>query len=545
MLYLTIIWRAVDVQYISGAPGGLFLNRRSGILMHISSLPGRAAIGTLGPEAEQFADFLCSAGFSLWQVLPLTPVSSVCGNSPYSSCSAFAGNRMLISGELLVSEGLCDADEFICRESCSKSDYQCAEADIDKLLASAWEKINTDAGSFIDLKKEFHLFMEEESFWLNDYTLFILLKEKFQGRCWNEWSYEYRSRNAEALACFASDGENAARLNYLFFVQFIFYRQWRRLRAYCADRGISFIGDMPLYVALDSADVWAHQALFELDGEGAPQSVAGVPPDYFSKTGQRWGNPLYLWDEMEADDFYWWRQRFYSAVKNYDIVRVDHFRGFCAYWAIPAEERTAVNGAWRGAPGAKLLNTLKRNFFAADGKMPLIAEDLGIITDDVCRLMNEFSLPGMKVLMFAFGDDVGKNPYAPHNICRNSVVYTGTHDNNTVLGWWEKEATARMRLRFKRYIGSDIFEHEAAERMVALALASAADIAVVAMQDIMGLDSTARMNVPGVPLGNWEWRAAKRDFASMTAAESITVLKYRELNNIYGRLNKDCPRREN
>ena len=505
--------------------------------MHISSLPGSPGVGGLGAAARRFADFLSEAGFSLWQVLPISPVSSVLGNSPYSSPSAFAGNRLFISAGDLSDEGLCSDSDIGYADSSSAADYSAAEQCADVCLSAAWENFISSRDEFSELREDFLRFKGEESFWLRDYVLFSLLKEKFGGKCWTEWPDLFRAHDESALVSFASEEHNSSRMDYLAFVQFLFFRQWRKLKDYCHIKGVSLIGDIPMFVAPDSSDVWANRNIFQLDGAGRPLCVAGVPPDYFSETGQRWGNPLYRWENMESDNFLWWRRRIESSLKLFDMVRIDHFRGFEAYWSIPESELTAVNGEWVSASGEKLLSAVKENICAGDEKLPLIAEDLGIITDGVRALMNKFGLPGMKVLLFAFGSDVADNPYAPHNMCKNAVVYTGTHDNNTVWGWWREETSAAERLRFRHYAGES-GEFDAAFRMAHLALSSVADTAVVPMQDILGLGSDCRMNTPGVGAGNWKWRMTNDEFMGILEKRSPIVIKYRELNVLFGRVNK-------
>jgi 4-alpha-glucanotransferase len=488
--------------------------------------------------AEQFADFLAESGFSIWQVLPLTPVSPAFGNSPYSSPSAFAGNFLFISPEKMIRDGFISAEDVKSHitQSFVKCDYECAAEIKYSLLAKAWHNFYEAGENNARGYEAFCSFKEKEKWWLYDYALFTVLKKHFGDVCWNEWPAEFRCRDDKTLQDFISNEDNAAEVDFVSFIQYIFFMQWQELHSYCRGKGISFLGDIPMFVALDSSDVWANQELFDIESDGSPRLVAGVPPDYFSATGQKWGNPLYRWDRMTKDGFRWWISRIKHAFEIYDSVRIDHFRGFCGYWAIPAYEETAQNGMWIDAPGKLFFKALKHET-QSDGKaeLQLIAEDLGIITDDVKKLIDELGLPGMRILMFAFSEDIGSNIYAPHNIARNSVVYTGTHDNNTVAGWWKNEISAQGRKRFKDYIGYDIRDEDVPRRMMLLALSSVADLAVIPMQDVLGLDETSRMNTPGEADGNWEWRMAHGEFMKDCACNSEMAKQLKRLNVIYGR----------
>ena len=511
------------------------MTRSSGVLLHIASLPGSYAIGDLGYEAEKFAAFIKKSGFSVWQVLPTTPVAPVFGNSPYCSSSAFAGNFLFISPDKLYSIGLLSKDDIwpLSVFSNSHADYERASEIRIELLAKAWKRFKSEK-SCAQLRSECDEFRSREKFWLEDYALFSFFKKKFEGIEWQKWPGDVKHRNfsEETLSLIEEERD---KIDFVVFVQFIFAEQWKSLRMHCKSLGIEIMGDMPMFTASDSADVWAHPELFDLDSEGLPSSVAGVPPDYFSTTGQRWGNPVYLWNSRKSELFEWWKVRISSALNNFDIIRIDHFRGFSAYWSIPSNEETADNGRWISAPGRALLEYLRESLCEEGHNLPLVAEDLGVITDDVTALMDDFKLPGMKVLLFAFGGDVGKNPYAPHNIDRNSVTYTGTHDNNTVLGWWCSESSAGERLAFKTYCGHNCSGSEAASAMVTLALMSSSDLAVIPMQDILGLGGESRMNIPGTASGNWVWRMSDEDFRRATAEKSPLSMLYREKNTLYGR----------
>ena len=511
--------------------------RKSGILLHISSLPSDFGIGDIGQNARKFSDFLASSGFSIWQILPITPVSGVFGYSPYSSPSAFAANSLLICPYDLAKDGLIEPDSITSFKvkSLRLADYEYAKKTKETMLNIALCNFLENPCKFKQLHLDFENFKKTSSYWLRDFALFSALKERYNQAFWNEWPNEYRLHDEDALLKFAEEPENARVIEQAEFNQFIFMRQWNALHEYCKDKGISLVGDMPMFVALDSSDVWGNKELFDLDSDMRPNCVAGVPPDYFSATGQRWGNPLYDWDKMEKDGFKWWNKRMAFSLETFDMVRVDHFRGFCGAWAIPSSEDTAINGSWHFVPGQKLFCTFRQNMAKNDGQLPLIAEDLGIITDDVRALMDDFGLPGMKVLLFAFGEGVGTNPYAPHNIDRNSVVYTGTHDNNTALGWWKNEASSEDKRRVRDYAGHEISDSDIANQMTAFALSSVSDTAIIPIQDILSQDSDCRMNTPSTSFGNWLFRLTQEEFDSFAAENSELSRRYSHLNSLYGR----------
>lgn len=470
--------------------------RASGILLHPTSLPGRFGIGELGLEAVQFIDFLAASGQQYWQVLPLGPTGF--GNSPYMSYSAIAGNPLLISLELLRDEGWLSDDDLnsLPQFSGERVEYdRVAEAKM-PLLQKACE--NFKAHSSPIQKTKFAGFCESKGYWLDDYAMFMALKQAHDGASWFEWEPELVTREAEAL------DKWGRRLNteivFHKFLQFAFFQQWSELKAYANQRGIDIIGDIPIYVAHDSADVWANPDTFCLDEETfLPSLMAGVPPDYFSETGQLWGNPVYNWEYLEKTDFAWWIQRFEAMLDYVDIIRIDHFRGFESYWAVEQGEETAMNGEWVEAPGKEFFEVLREKL----GKLPILAEDLGVITPEVEALRDYFEFPGMKILQFAFGSDPG-NPFLPFNFPRRCVVYTGTHDNDTTVGWfysredWERDAI----LRYLGHVSPDGIHWD----LIRIALSSVANIAIIPMQDLFGSDSGARMNFPGKAEGNWEWR---------------------------------------
>lgn len=470
--------------------------RSSGILLHPTSLPGPYGIGDLGSAAYEFVDFLVDAGQSLWQILPLGPLGFA--NSPYQSPSAFAGNPLLISPEKLVEDGLLSREEATSLPGDMLND-DCVNYDAvikykDAVLRRSFEHFKLKAR--VRTPKDYSEFCETHAWWLNDYALFMALRDHFK-TLWNTWDQDIAMREEAALEHWQK--ELAEEVDYHKYLQFKFYTQWYNLKTYANEHGIQIIGDIPIYVSYDSADVWANPNLFKLDKEGNPTVVAGVPPDYFSATGQRWGNPIYQWNQMAKKGFSWWIDRLRHTFTQADVVRIDHFRGLESYWEVPASEETAVNGTWVKGPGSSFFNKLKRVF---GDDLPIIAEDLGIITPEVEQLRDKYQLPGMKVLHFAFGDN-DENPYLPHNYHSNCVVYTGTHDNDTTIGWfWSLDQWQRERVQC--YLGRD--GSDIAWDLMRLALTSVADVAIFPLQDILRLGSECRMNTPGTVDNNWEWR---------------------------------------
>lgn len=510
--------------------------RGTGVLLHISSLPAPYGIGDLGPTAQAFAATLAAAGLGWWQFLPLTPTSEFIGNSPYSSPSAFAGNPLFISPELLCTGGyLCRADLECARPEPGRGpvDYPLAGAHRRALLRAAFERHLP----YLPEDLAFQAFCAEHASWLDDYALFAAIKEEQGGASWVEWPEPLKWREAEALARWS--GRNRRAILRQKFVQFLFFSQLGALRERCKEYGVRLIGDLPIYVTHDSADVWAAPELFKLDAGGRPISVAGVPPDYFSATGQRWGNPVYDWERMASDGFAWWKKRLRHNLRMADLVRLDHFRGFVGFWEIPAAEETAVNGVWSPGPGAGFFRAMREEF---GEDLPILAEDLGVITDEVRALMAEFKLPGMKVLHFGFGGaEPWNNPDAPFRCPPRSVVYTGTHDNTTSLDWFVS-APEEERRNFCAYVGRELSPDEAPEAMIRLALESASALAVIPMQDILGLGGEARMNTPALPAGNWTWRLA--DTAGWVPEgperESGRAARDLPLPEIFARLHRLC-----
>lgn len=495
--------------------------RSSGLLLHLTSLPGPHGIGDLGSEAYRFVDFLAEAGQRYWQVLPLVPTGH--GDSPYSSPSTFANNPVLISLDGLVDDDLIDAPDLSEVEDLAANgpvEYDRVIPAKHAVLATAY--VNFADGRASSLRDEYEAFVASNADWLTDYARFMALKDAFGTDDWTQWPAELARRDTSALDQF--DRENGDAIERHCFWQFLFQRQWLRLKAYCSNRSVEIFGDLPIYVAHDSADVWAHPELFYLNDKGIPTVVAGVPPDYFSETGQRWGNPLYRWDVMQRDGFAWWRRRLSTILERVDIVRLDHFRAFAAYWEIPAGEETAIVGRWVDGPGDDFFKAMRDEL----GTLPVVAEDLGIITREVTALMNRFELPGMAVYQFGF-DSGAESTFLPHHFTENLVAYTGTHDNDTLVGWWQAtmpnqstEDRARVRDFARRYLNLRDdwdFPRECIRTM----LASVAHTAIVPVQDLLGLGSEARMNTPGLPGGNWRWRLEPGLLDSALARELRTL----------------------
>ena len=492
--------------------------RQSGILVHPTSFPGPYGIGDLGDGAYAFIDFLSTAGQRIWQCLPLGPTGF--GDSPYQAFSAFAGQPLLISPDGLVSLGLLSKEEFPSHPKwdAEHADYTAARTFKTELLNIAYTHFSTPA--FPELHKEFSIFCKDEAEWLDTYALFMTLKDAHNGKCWTEWEACYKFPTADELDAFSKKNQKA--IDYYRFVQFLFYRQWNKLKNYAHKKGIAIIGDLPIFVSGDSSDVWAHKELFLLDVDGNPAVSAGVPPDYFSATGQLWGNPLYNWKAHEKEGYHWWISRMKQQLRMTDRVRIDHFRGFESYWSIPAGETTAINGKWEKGPGAAFFKALQHAF---DTPLPIIAEDLGIITPEVEALRDECGFPGMRILQFAF-DTVEDNNYLPYNYEKNCVCYTGTHDNDTTRGWY-RQASPESQDKVRRYMNCD--GSNVHWDFIRLALSSPADLAIFPLQDVLGLDSEARMNTPGTPSGNWTWRY-KADALNNGTADYL-----KELSTLFGR----------
>ncbi|MDK2986359.1 MAG: 4-alpha-glucanotransferase [Clostridia bacterium] len=492
-------------------------DRASGILLHPTSLPSRYGIGDIGTEAKKFIDFLKKSKQSLWQILPINPPGY--GYSPYQSFSAFAGNELLISIDGLIAEGLLSENEI---KDLPQFNKERVEFDRVKVFKERLYKIAFNNFKSAQINNEYNQFVTKYEIWLENYALFMALKEYFDGLPWNHWEKSIAFRDKEAIERYKNLLHE--KIEYYKFLQYIFSSQWEELKEYADVNGIKIVGDIPIYVSYDSSDVWANPRLFKLDELGNPRKVAGVPPDYFSATGQLWGNPIYKWKEMEKDDYGWWRERFKNLLELVHIIRVDHFRGFESYWEVPGGEKTAVKGKWVKGPGAKFFSTVSKYL----GDLPVIAEDLGIITPEVTELRKKFNFPGMRVLQFEFESGM-ENEYFPYIHEENTVVYTGTHDNDTTVGWYKKRIKAKEF--FNRYLSQEtnLDEKDICWYLIKYALKSKANIAIIPLQDIFCLDSHARMNEPGTITGNWEWRFQK-DVLTEEIAE-----KLKELTIIYNR----------
>jgi 4-alpha-glucanotransferase len=493
-------------------------DRSSGILLHPSSLPGSYGIGELGSQAYKWIDFLAEVGCKWWQVLPLGPTGY--GDSPYQCFSAFAGNPYLISIEMLLVEHYLTGDDLS-----DRPDFPTGAVDFGMLIP--WKVAVLDR-AYIGFKRQaspaqkhaFAQFKEQASPWLSDFSLFMALKDSHGGAPWVQWETPLRDRHLQALAI--ARKEYAEAIDRQEFRQFLFFRQWAAVKKYASLKEISIIGDIPIFVAHDSSDVWANPDLFYLDEDGKPTVVAGVPPDYFSRTGQLWGNPLYRWEVHKSNDYHWWKARLQGILSLVDVIRLDHFRGFAGYWEIPGNAKTAVNGRWVPGPGANFFNVVRDEF----GELPIIAEDLGEITPDVIALREQFSLPGMKIFQFAFDSDAS-NQFLPHNYVPNCVVYTGTHDNDTAEGWYERVPEQEKDF-YRRYMARD--GSQVSWDMIRGAWSSVAVLALAPLQDCLSLDNEARMNYPGNPSGNWTWRMPE------DALSSRLIERLREMNRLYGRL---------
>lgn len=503
--------------------------RDSGILLHPTSLPGPFGAGDLGRAAYEFVDFLEETGQSLWQVLPLGPTGY--GDSPYQCFSAFAGNPLLVSLETLVEDGLLEAADLR-----NAPAFNEASVDYGAVIEFKYALLRKAHANFAErgseaARSEYLNFVEQAAWWLDDYAVYRAIKDAHGGDEWTKWDPYLRDREDNAMHFFRENHE--VEISAHKFFQFLFFKQWTRLARYANEHGVRIIGDVPIFVAHDSADVWANRELFYLDDEGAPTKVAGVPPDYFSETGQLWGNPLYRWDLMKQTGYRWWIDRVRQTLATVDIVRLDHFRGFEKYWAVPGGETTAINGEWEAGPGADLFHAIKE----ALGDLPIIAEDLGLITPEVEQLRKDLGFPGMRILQFAFGIDPQADEFKPYSFVPNSVVYTGTHDNDTTVGWFTSEGAGDStrsgdevqaeRAFVLKYLGTD--GREIHWDFIRLALASVTNTAIVPLQDVLGCGSEARMNVPARESGNWGWR-----FRTEQLTPEIRS-RLAEMTEVYGR----------
>lgn len=488
------------------------MDRASGILLPVFSLPGKYGIGALGEEAKSFIDFLKKAEQKYWQVLPLGP--SGCGNSPYSSCSTFAGNPYLIDFELLIKE------KFLSEEDVKSVDWGIGDVDYDKISKNKLNVLRKAYSNFLGMKNGETDEFAAKNDWVYDYALYMALKERFNRKPWMEWDTDIKMRETDALEYYKELLKDE--IDFYIFVQYLFFRQWAGLKIYANKSGIKIIGDLPIYVAMDSVDVWASPESFLLDEQNLPIEVAGVPPDYFSENGQLWGNPLYDWDTMKEDGYGWWIRRINGAMKLFDVIRIDHFRGLASYWAVPYGEKTAVNGGWRTGPGIEFIDRLKGWF----GDLNVIAEDLGILTEDVRQMLKESGFPGMKVLEFAF--DSGRNSdYLPYKYDKHCVCYGGTHDNATLKEWkdWGDPAEIKYAMEYFGINEDDDFTFE----IIRGGMASVADVFITQMQDYLNLGKECRTNIPGKAEGNWKWRM------KTGAADDLLADKIAFITRLYGR----------
>lgn len=503
------------------------LQRCSGVLLHPSSLPGDCGIGTLGKEAYRFVDFLDKTQQSIWQLLPLGPTSY--GDSPYQSFSTHAGNPYLIDLEQMADDHLLSL-QGLSEARCQPTN---AEPTVNYGALYNWKMplLRQAAAEFFACSSsklaDFKVFCSQQASWLDDYALFMAIKDSRNSESWTNWPNELRLRKATALN--QAKQQLQQETDTYRFIQWVFFGQWKRLKEYANQKGIQILGDLPIFVAMDSADAWTNTKLFAFDNQGHPTGLAGVPPDYFAKDGQLWGNPLYNWRKMQTDGYAWWLARIQSALAMYDIVRIDHFRGFAAYWEVAADAETAREGRWVKGPGADFFTAIQTSM---GQELPFIAEDLGEITPDVIELRLQFGFPGMKILQFAF-DGRSANPFLPYNYEENCLVYTGTHDNDTTRGWYEQSSKPAERDRFRRYFSTDGWD--ATWTLMRGAFASVAKVSIVPMQDILDLDGQARMNFPGHSEGNWQWRYKAEQLTDFTAQRLL------ELTETYGRRREALP----
>ena len=499
--------------------------RTSGVLMPISSLPSPYGIGTMGKDAKKFVDFLEKGGQKYWQILPICPTSY--GDSPYQSFSSFAGNPYFIDLDYLCKDKLLtqkECESYDWGKSAKKVDYGIMYINRYDLLKKAFARFKKN------IPDDYSTFCKKEAEWLDEYTLFMALKDANDGHAWSQWDEQLKVRNEKAIK--EAKEKYADDIEFYKMLQYLFFKQWKALKKYANEKGIEIIGDVPIYVAMDSADVWANPKQFYLDKELNPIEVAGCPPDAFSEDGQLWGNPLFRWDVMKKDNYSWWTKRIKAMASLYDIVRIDHFRGFDSYYAIPAKDDTAKNGKWKEGPGMDLFNVLEKKL----GKLPIIVEDLGFLTPSVRKLLKDSGFPGMKVIQFAF-DSNGGSAYLPHNYPENSVVYTGTHDNDTTRGWYHSTDKATRDFA-KEYMNAQrLDEDDLAWDFIRLAMSSKANLCVTPMQDLLNLDGKARINVPSTLGGNWTWRMEKGQF------DEETVKRLKRMTWLYERLPREVEKK--
>jgi len=501
--------------------------RSSGILLHISSLPSKFGIGDLGPQAYHFANILSKNNQKFWQILPLNPTELAHGNSPYHSCSTFAGNPLFISPELLYQEGFLKKSDL---KNCHLPEKE--EVNFAAIYPLKGELLKKSCQTFDnvpEMKDKFNEFCHNNQYWLDDFALFQVLNKCYPDKEWDNWPEDIKNRKRETLK---SVRKNKAReIKKEKIIQFLFFRQWKQLKEHCKRKNINIIGDLPIYVTYHSADVWANPKLFKLDNNKRPKFKAGVPPDYFSKTGQLWGNPVYQWSSHRKEKYNWWENRIRKNLSMVDLLRIDHFRGLVAYWEIPAGNKTAINGNWEKGGGSIFFHMLKRKF----PNLPFIAEDLGVITKDVVKVMDKLGLPGMRVIQFGFDkNSFPHNSHLPHNYRNNCLAYTGTHDNNTIIGWLKNEVKICQKRLIEKYLGKEIRIKDFHWDMIQLIQSSVAKIAIIPAQDMLGLGEEARMNYPSHANSNWQWKMTSRQFLEL---KNTSLPKLCELSEIYGRGN--------
>ncbi len=498
--------------------------RSSGILCHISSLPSQYGIGDFGDGAYQFVDFLVATKQRYWQILPLNPTSIIMGNSPYASISAFAGNPLFISPNRLVSDGFLLSSEIVWTREFGKDDvdYENVAEYKQHITKAAFTKFQSKILSQ-KIYQEFEKFDKENSDWLDDYSLFATLKEEFQGVVWSQWPCKISSRETRILDSYREKLREKILCEK--FSQYLFFKQWDDLKEYCRSNDILIIGDISIYVSYDGCDVWVNPEIFNLSKDLQPKFVAGVPPDYFSATGQLWGNPVYDWAQLKKSDYKWWLKRLEQNLKISHCLRLDHFRGFVGFWEVPFGDATAVGGHWKKAPAEDFFSKILKRF----PEIKIIAEDLGVMTDQVRAIMAKYQFPGMKLLLFAFDGQPSKNPYIPHNVTTNSIMYTGTHDNNTVRGWFEKDARQEDRERVCRYFGREIASSDITWEFIRLAMMSVSNTCIFPLQDVLNLGAEGRMNTPATVGKNWRWRFQSQQLSNDSKS------RLSEFTYLYGR----------
>ncbi len=494
----------------------------SGILLHITSLPSRYGIGDMGSFAYAFVDFLNSCGQKYWQILPINPTDGINGNSPYSCSSAFAGNALLISPEMMVIEGFlrpCDVNRTVPLAE-ERVDYTKVAGFKEKIFNFAYRRFQKSPD-----RGDFDRFVRAQHYWLEDFALFTVIKAVLSGRGWNEWPSALKTRQAGALKEFAR--RNSSALERVKFIQYLFFRQWHKLKAYAARKNVAIIGDIPMYVNYDSVDVWRHPSFFKIDSAGNLKFISGCPPDYFSRIGQRWGNPVYNWAQLKKVKYSWWVNRIAHDLEMFDYLRIDHFRGFAGFWQIPAHEKLAVFGRWVKGPGAHFFKVLAKHFKS----LPIIAEDLGEITPDVIELMKKFGFPGMRVLLFAFDGDIDGNPHVPAHYPAHCVAYSGTHDNNTIQGWYHHEAKGHEKANISKVLQTKFTLRNLHWTMIEVLMRSRAETVIIPMPDFLGLREEGRMNTPATKVNNWQWRLRANALTRRLAHKIARITKKTDRSN--------------